>query len=133
MQIRIRITLLVSLLLAIAVFVPLAMAADATGTISGIVVDAEKKGVEAIDISIYHVDQPKNIVATAVTSNDGKFTLKDVPAGKDYVVKAVKRKCFEPAGNGKSRSYGLESNPKRGEIHDCTTTMFHHRPEGYHP
>ncbi len=41
--------------------------------------------------------------------------------------------CFEPAGNGKSRSYGLESNPKRGEIHDCTTTMFHHRPEGYHP
>ncbi len=94
MQIRIRITLLVSLLLAIAVFVPLAMAADATGTISGIVVDAEKKGVEAIDISIYHVDQPKNIVATAVTSNDGKFTLKDVPAGKDYVVKAVKRKSI---------------------------------------
>ncbi len=43
------------------------------------------------------------------------------------------RTCFEPAGNGKSRSYGLESNPKRGEIHDCTTTMFHHRPEGYHP
>ncbi len=45
----------------------------------------------------------------------------------------VQELCFEPAGNGKSRSYGLESNPKRGEIHDCTTTMFHHRPEGYHP
>ena len=32
--------------------------------------------------------------------------------------------CFEPVGNGNSRSFGLESYPKRGEFHECTRRRF---------
>jgi hypothetical protein len=72
--------------------VPFAKAVEASGTVTGTVVDAEKKGVEAVDVSIYHANDLKTAVATTVTADDGTFTLKKVPAWTDYVVKAIKKK-----------------------------------------
>ena len=68
------------------------VATDPAGSVVGTVVDADKKGVEQVDVSIYTAADMKTAIATTETAADGTFTLKDVPAGKAYVVKAVKRK-----------------------------------------
>ena len=44
----------------------------------------------------------------------------------------MKSPCFEPVGNGKSRSFGLESHPEGGECHEHLTTTLWHGPEGNH-
>ncbi len=80
-------------------------------------------------VAEYYVTAPA--IVEAIQSREGAHAVWEGVYRE--IVEAASLVCFEPAGNGKSRSYGLESNPKRGEIHDCTTTMFHHRPEGYHP
>lgn len=71
-----------------------ARATEGPGTVTGKVVDAQKKGVEDVDVSIYRAKDLKTAVVATVTADDGTFTLKDVPPGKDYVVKAVKKKSF---------------------------------------
>jgi hypothetical protein len=40
--------------------------------------------------------------------------------------------CIEPVGSEKSHSHGLESNPKRGDFHERTTTTFQHRTKSGH-
>jgi hypothetical protein len=69
-----------------------AAAAESTGSVVGVVVDADKKGVAAVDVTIYAAADTKKALATTETAKDGTFTLKDIPQGKGYVVKAVKRK-----------------------------------------
>jgi carboxypeptidase family protein len=82
-----------SLLFLISVAIATAKAvSDPAGSVAGTVVDADKKGVEQVEVSIYAAADTKTAIATTETAADGTFTLKDVPPGKDYVVKAVKRK-----------------------------------------
>jgi hypothetical protein len=70
-----------------------ANAAVDTGAIAGKVVDAEGKGVEDVAVSVYRPDIAKPI-ATVDTKADGRFVIRDVPAGKGFLVKAVKKKSF---------------------------------------
>lgn len=72
----------------------MAAATDSPRTVTGTVVDSDKIGVDDIDVSIYASDDAKSPIATTVSDHDGKFTLKDVPPGKGYVVKAAKRKSI---------------------------------------
>ena len=56
-------------------------------------IDAEHKGVEDVTISIYRAGEAKPL-AEVTTDANGKFTLANVPAGSDFVLKAVKKKSL---------------------------------------
>lgn len=89
-----------------------ALAAEQVGAIKGMAVDAQKKGVEEVDVSIYRNGSPQTPLGTTVTAKDGTFLLKSVPVGKDYVVRAVKRKSFLGV-RGEKR--GIEINAGKTE------------------
>jgi hypothetical protein len=93
--VNVRHCLILSFALALATTAMTARAA-ANGSVVGVVVDSDRKGVEHVDVRIYAADDKdaKTPLASAVTAADGKFTLKDVPVGTNYTVKAVKRKSF---------------------------------------
>ena len=70
---------------------PLSDFADAKGSITGVAVDAEGKGVEEVTVSIHCGDRGEPI-ATVTTAANGKFTVEKVPVAGDYVVKIVNKK-----------------------------------------
>ena len=68
-----------------------AIPADALGSIAGIAVDAEGKGVEDVAVSVYREEDAAAAIASATTEANGKFIVEKVAAEDDFVVQADKK------------------------------------------
>jgi hypothetical protein len=73
---------------------PAAAPSPRTGAIIGKAVDAQDKGVEDVLVNVYGAKDETKSVGTATTGNDGRFTIKNIPKGDNYIVKAVKKKSI---------------------------------------
>ena len=71
-----------------------AISAGALGSIVGVAVNADGKGVEDVAVSVYREEDAAEAVATATTEANGKFTFEKVPAGDDFVVRAALKKSL---------------------------------------
>jgi hypothetical protein len=67
------------------------MPVDTKGTIMGVAVDVEGKGVEEVAVSVALSKDEARPIGTATTDAQGRFSIDKVPSGENLVVKAVKK------------------------------------------
>lgn len=73
---------------------PVIEPARAKGVVTGIAVDADGEGVEEVIVTVYRENGEAEAIGTSTTEANGRFTMENVPAGNELVLKAVKKKSL---------------------------------------